>query len=57
MFLVNIFKAFISGLLTLIYLIGDNWFWIFGIIFFIGCAVLETKEISNEFEDDERQIL
>lgn len=57
MFLVNIFKAFVSGLLTLIYLIGDNWFWIFGIIFFIGCAVLETKEISNEFEDDERQIL
>lgn len=50
-------KGFISGILTIIYLLGENWYWIFGMIFFIGCAVLETKEISNEFEDDERQIL
>lgn len=52
-----LFKGFISGLLSLIYLVGDNWFWIFGIIFFAGCTVLETQEISNEFEDDNRQIL
>lgn len=52
-----IFKAFISGLLTLIYLIGDNWYWIFGIGFFIACMVLESKEVASEFEDDNRQVL
>lgn len=50
-------KGFISGLLTLIYLIADSWWWIFALIFFVGCAILETKEISDSFEDDKRTIL
>ena len=52
-----ILKGFISGLLTIVYLIADSWWWIFAIAFFIGCMVLESKEISDEFEDDKRQIL
>lgn len=52
-----IWNGFVSGLLTIIYLIIDNWYWIFGIFFFVGCMILETKEIQNEFEDDNRQIL
>lgn len=52
-----IIKGFVTGVLTIFYLIADSWWWIFALIFFIGCAVLETKEISDEFEDDKRQIL
>lgn len=52
-----IIKGFISGLLTIIYLIGDSWWWIFALVFFFGCMILETKEISSEFEDDKRSIL
>ena len=52
-----ILKAFASGILSVIYLLGDNWYWIFGITFFIGCMVLDTKEIEDEFEDDERNVL
>ena len=52
-----ILKALASGILTIIYLLGENWYWIFGIAFFIGCMVLDTKEIQEEFEDDERSVL
>lgn len=52
-----IIKGFISGLLTLFYLIADSWWWIFALAFFVGCAILETKEISECFEDDKRTIL
>ncbi len=52
-----IINGFISGLLTLVYLVVDNWFWIFGIIFYVGLAVLESKDIVESFEDDQRQIL
>ena len=50
-------KGFISGLLTLIYLIVDSWWWIFALAFFIGCAILESKEIVGNIEDDKRDIL
>ena len=52
-----IFKGFINGILTLFYLLIDNWYWVFGLIFFIGCMIVETLDVNEHFADDERQVL
>lgn len=52
-----LWNAFVSGILFFVYLIANSWWWIFGIVIFVALAVLDTKEVDDLYEDDERAIL
>lgn len=52
-----IWNAFLSGLLYLLYMFTESWFWIIGIAIFVVMAYLENKDISEQYVDDERRLL
>lgn len=52
-----LWNAFVSGLLFFVYLISYSWWWIFAVIIFLLMSFLDTMEVNNLYEDDQRDVL
>ncbi len=57
MWLQYVWYGFVNGLIFYFNNLTANWFWIFGLVFFIMIYMEDSKEADTKFIDDFRDII